>query len=301
MKFARYLPFALLALSLYWNYAQNKQLNSELLKVSQLQSDNIKLEHELIQARDDKQLQISSERKVLQTLESDIAKINQQLAGLTGRLKGTNDVPLGGNNSSTLQWDIQHQKEVIADLERQLRDIKAQESQISDQNKAVQSQDKKSRSESELALQAQINYQEQNLRNIENTYNQARRDRAAAEVQDKLKVQVEEQRKFVAAVKLQKQTLGVRWDQVAAERGNVGQALAQLKGQETTLQDQIQTEKKNLDRLQKDLGANQKVAGAYKSQLSQIQKDLDSKRAQLTDLQEQKREHQQHLQSLLGQ
>jgi chromosome segregation ATPase len=284
-------------LSAYWNFKLQRENAKEQRELRRAKDEENKLEHDLISARDQKQEQINEEKRILQDLDRDLKNKNHDLEALTDQLKGTNDVDLGGNNLSTQDWDIRHQKELVADLDRQLKDIRAQEKQYSNQTKNVQNQDKIARAESENALQAQITYQEQTLQQIQATLNQARADRASYEVTHKLQDQVNQQRAFVNNLKTQKATLSRNWT-IASAQHNIDQTMPELQNSERDLTNRLITERDNLARLQADYNSNKTVANNHKGEVSKLQRDYQSKKIEIAGIQNQIAEHNRRLQAL---
>lgn len=300
MRYFFYFCLVLLAFSLYWNqkfYFQNHKYAKEL---SKLRSDVNKLDHDLIDARSDRQSRIEAERQAIKTLDSQIQTKTLELASLSEKVKGINDVDLSGNNPSTLEWDIRHQKEIVADFERQIKDIKAQEDQINNQSKIVQNQDKWSKAESENALQSQIAYQEQNLRDLQGRLSQAKSNRASSDVIRKYQDQVNQQKDFLKGMKAQKQTLSRQWTQVSAQHASTGQ-LAQLKETEKELKDRLQNEKNTLIQLQGNLNSDRQLADQHKKQVSQNQKNYQDKKAEIDNLKSQKADYERRLAALTAQ
>jgi len=290
----------IVGLSAYWNFKLQRENAKEQRELKKAKDEENKLEHDLILARDQKQSQINEEKKIIQDLTFTLKNKTHDLEALADQLKGINDVDLGGNNLSTQDWDIRHQKELVADLDRQLKDVRAQEKELSSQTRNVQLQDKAARGASENALQTQIYNQEQTLQQIQGTLNQARAERASKEITQKLQDQVNQQRAFVNNLKEQKQTLSRQWT-IASAQHNTRQAMPELQNSERDLINKLNTEKDNLARLQQDYNSNKSVANVHKNQVGQLQKDYQNKKQDIASLQSQIDEHNRRLTALTEQ
>lgn len=284
-------------LSVYWNFKLKKENAKELAEVNKLKVKEKQLEHEIIFERDQRQSQINQETQNLNDLNFKLKNLNHDREALEDQLKGTNDVDLGGNNLSTSEWDIRHEKEVIADLDRQLKDVRIQEKEVSTQNKNVLNQDRASRAASEAALQSQIDYQNQTLIQIQDSLNQARADHSSAEVIRKLQGQVNQEREFINSLKTQKQNVSKQWTLISTEH-NISQALPELQNSERDLTNRLQAENSNLNRLQQTYNSEKSVATQHNAQLGRLRAELQGKIREIQSVQGQIKEHSERLATL---
>jgi chromosome segregation ATPase len=291
MKFIILLLLAGIGYSGFWNYqfsSENKKLSN---KISKLENDLNKMQNQ--KARE-KEL----EEAAIRDLDGRIQALSAEISSLTDRLKGINDVELGGNNPATREWDINQEKQTIANLEKQQDDLKYQENSTSSEGKKVVGQDKIAKAQAETAMQSQILSQQQVLISLQQQLSQAKKERIGGNTIQNLQNQVSAQQNYIASLKIKKQDLANQWNETTQGHQNYSATVNNLKADENNLKARIAQEKKNLSDLQKGLNSDKDISKRHKQDLEQIQGAIKGKMAQLEELKSQRASHQQKLNQL---
>jgi chromosome segregation ATPase len=302
MNFGLVVLLLLLAGSGYVNMKLYDQHTLDQEKIEHNYGEVAKLERDLITARNQSQNQYEQEKNLIQSIDDQIKQKNADISKLEDQLRGFGNGEVAGNNPTTLEWDIRHQKEIVSDLEKQVSALKGQESEAGNISKLSQNQAKEQRADAERGLQAQIDSQIQNLRDLEGQLTQAKHDRLNKDAILNIQGQVNIQKSTINNLKTQKQNLKLEWTQsVNSTQGQSQAALTGLKQNERMLQDKILSEKNHLKDLEKNYDSTKHTVSKQLGQINDIQKKRDDIKNQIAKLQSDRQGHLKRLEALAPQ
>ena len=233
-----------------------------------------------------------------QSVQEQLASVDQQLQQKTALLQnlrsqygGTNDVDLGGNNINNMEWDVKHQKDLIASLDRQSKDLQDQISSYSQAGQQDQNQNRAYKAQKDAEFQNQIQTQEYNLTQIRNQLALAKQEHQDLNVIQNINQQVNNQIEFIKSLRSQK----LNFDRESQGHSNLTRQQAEaakqnLLTQKIEVQNHAKQEREILKSIQGRLDEAKKTAQNHSSQVKDLRNQIASIQKEIQDLQEKKKQ-----------
>jgi DNA repair exonuclease SbcCD ATPase subunit len=246
-----------------------------------------------------------SQETVVENLQAKVKAQQEIVSVAEGRLRVEHNTTSTNRAVPALRDKLIQEKQVIAELEQHLKEVKDRENQLQTQDRFYQQQAGLTQKQSDEQLKAQIAEQEAVLKQMNdelkhykvNPWDSHTEDHAA-----QLKANIDVQKSTVQQLKDARSSTGAQWGySKAATHSQSQQQLSELKTSEAQIQSQIQREKGASQSLDRDIQSGVQSQKSQDALIQSAEADLRDQKAKLADLQAQLKEAQNRLAALGGQ
>jgi DNA repair exonuclease SbcCD ATPase subunit len=280
------------------DYDQAQQQNQDTQARIQI------LEAQLLKEHNKEQTALMSQQSLLEQLQQKIKDQKDVVQAAEDRLRQLQSVGSAGSQVPSIRDKMKTERAVIDDLEAKLKETRDHESGLKNQDHLYQQQAGITEKAGDEQLRAQINEQEQVLKQMNedmkklrryNPYDPMGRNIEVPELQAKIDVQ----KTTIQQLKDQLSQNTVQWSyQKAQTRSQNQQDLSDLKTTEDQLSAQLTREKAAYDSMQKDVQNGVQSQKSQQTLIQSAQTDLQNQKTKLNDLQSQLEAEQNRLKDL---
>ena len=270
--------------------SQNQDLEGQLANLkSQLLKEHMKEETEYLAAQ-----------SAVEQLQGQIKTQKDQVASAEQRLQSERNGGVGGKQLPGLRDKLTQEKQLIADLEQRLHDVRVQQDGLRNQDKYYLQQAGTTQKQADDQLKSQIAQQQQTLKEMYEQLKVYKQNSVVnpdyAQKYSELRAQIDIQKNTIQQLQDQRNTTSAQWGyQKSTSHSQNQQDLGTLKGSEQSLQSQLARERATLQTMNQDVSSGVQSQKSQEALIQTAQADLNSQKSKLQDLEAQLQQAQQHL------
>jgi chromosome segregation ATPase len=277
--------------------------NQALLQDNQKQAEQIKnLKATLLKEHLKEQTEYLAEKTTVEALQQQLKQAQDNFALADERARKAHNFGAGGEEIGSLQEKLAQQKSLISDLSNSLKGVRERLHQIGQQENQSQHDYGSNQKQSDLDAKAQIQVQQDLLKQMQAQANQLRKQRYDFDAQQKAKdldYQISQQKNVIQQMQDQRNSVAQQYGSAKNQDHFVNETQKQeLKRSEQDLQSQLNNEKSNLDKMQKDVQTGVSTKKAREEEIRTADADFRTQKAKVQELQAQLQVEQQKLQTL---
>jgi len=276
--------------------------NQALLQDNQKQAEQIKnLKATLLKEHLKEQSEYLAEKTTVEGLQQQLKQGQDSLSLAEERARKAHNFGAGGEEIGSLQDKLNQQKSLIADLENSLHGVRDRLHQVGQQDSQNQQAYGTNQKLSDQDAKAQIQVQQDTLKQMITQANQLKRylDYESQQKLKDLNAQIATQKNTIQQMKDQRGALSQQYSSEKSETHFVNETQKQeLKRSEQDLQSQLANEKSNLAKMQKDVQTGVSGKKAREDEIRTADADFRTQKAKVQEIQAQLQVEQQKLQTL---
>jgi chromosome segregation ATPase len=276
--------------------------NQALLQDNQKQAEQIKnLKATLLKEHLKEQSEYLAEKTTVEGLQQQLKQAQDSFALAEERARKAHNFGAGGEEIGSLQDKLNQQKSLIADLENSLHGVRDRLRQVGQQDSQNQQAYGTNQKLSDQDAKAQIQVQQDTLKQMIAQANQLKKylDYESQQKLKDLNAQIATQKNTVQQMKDQRGALSQQYSSEKNESHFVNETQKQeLKRSEQDLQSQLNNEKSNFSKMQKDVQTGVSSKKAREDEIRTADADFRTQKAKVQEIQAQLQVEQQKLQTL---
>lgn len=270
--------------------SQNQDLQGQVSNLkAQLLKEHMKAETEYLAAQ-----------TAVEQLQGQIQTQKEQVASAEQRLQSERNGGVGGKQLPGLRDKLTQEKQVIADLENRLHDVRLQQDGLRNQDKYYLQQAGTTQKQADDQLKQQIAQQQQTLKEMVEQLKAYKQSSVVnpdyAQKYSELRAQIDVQKNTIQQLQDQRSNTNAQWGyQKSTSHSQNQQDLGSLKSSEQNLQSQLARERATLSTMNQDISSGVQSQKSQESLIQTAQADFTTQKAKLQDLQAQLQQAEQHL------
>jgi chromosome segregation ATPase len=271
----------------------------------QAEADRIKkLEADLARERGRNQSTRGSQQDIVNDLKQKILAEKTYFDSLQQRYQTARNRGQAQDWAASLEGQLKSQREVTQEIESQLKGLKTASSEIGNQGKLAQTQQRLGLKEQRAELEAQIHAQDLQLKDTQARINELKKDRlnfdAKAAIRP-LQDQLTAQKLTLQVLKDQRGQLAVQTNAAVGDiQSDTQDRQINLRESREQMEARLRQEKEVYADLQKQLNEAKQDRGSQKSALEKLQADFQASRDHLNALKSQLQEQEKRLKEMGG-
>jgi len=270
--------------------SQNQDLQGQVSNLkAQILKEHMKEETEYLAAQ-----------TAVEQLQGQIKTQKEQVTAAEQRLQSERNGGVGGKQLPGLRDKLSQEKQLIADLESRLHDVRVQQDGLRNQDKFYLQQAGMTQKQADDQLKSQISQQQQTLKEMYNQLKAYKQNSVVnpdyAEKYSELRAQIDVQKNTIQQLQDQRNTTNAQWGyQKSTSHSQNQQDLGTLKSSESNLQAQLLRERAALQTMNQDMSSGVQSQKSEEALIQTAQADFTTQKAKLQDLEAQLQQAEQHL------